>query len=418
MGGKLLASLGFKANTMRKGKYTKTQNPEGWGTSTKLIRGGTKRSEHGETSEAIFLTSGYVYDDPESAERRFSGEEDGFVYGRYGNPTVAMLEERFRLLEGAEAAYAVASGMAAAWGALACQLKMGDHVVASKDLFGSNYQVITTILPRFGITHTLVSGNTAADWRAAMRPETKVVFFETPSNPLLEIQDIAMIADIAHKGGAKVIIDNVFATPILQKPIDLGADIVFYSNTKHTDGQGRVFGGMVLSTTQFKEELLKPFFRHTGPTLSPFNAWVLLKGLETLKLRVEASSKAAQFLADEIVRLPQIERIYYPHHDSHPQAALARKQMLMGGTMVSFDVKGGKEGAFNLLRRLKIIDISNNLGDAKSLITHPATTTHKNIGPEARQLMGIKDGCLRLSVGLEDVEDLLGDIKQALAINA
>ena len=402
---------------MKKGKYTKTQNPEGWGVSTKLVRGGTKRSEHGETSEAIYLTSGYVYDDPESAEARFAGEEDGYVYGRYGNPTVSMLEERFRLLVGAEAAYAVASGMAAAWGALACQLKMGDHMVASKDLFGSNYQVITNILPRFGISYTLVGGNNAADWRAAMRPETKVVFFETPSNPLLEVLDIAMISEIAHKSGARVIVDNAFATPILQKPMQLGADIVFYSNTKHTDGQGRVFGGMILSSKQFKEELLKPFLRHTGPTMSPFNAWVLLKGLETLKLRVEASSHSAALLAEELSRLPQVERVYYPHHDSHPQKALAQKQMRMGGTMVSLDIKGGKEQAFNVLRRLKIIDISNNLGDAKSLITHPATTTHKNIGPEVRKLMGIKDGCLRLSVGLEDVEDVLGDLKQAMAIN-
>ena len=407
--------MGAKLTTMKKGKYTKTQNPDGWGVSTKLIRGGTKRSEHGETSEAIYLTSGYVYDDPESAEARFAGEEEGYVYGRYGNPTVSMLEERFRLLVGAEAAYAVASGMAAAWGALACQLKMGDHIVASKDLFGSNYQVITNILPRFGINYTLVGGNNAADWRTAMRPETKVFFFETPSNPLLEVLDIAMISEIAHKSGARVIVDNAFATPILQKPMQLGADIVFYSNTKHTDGQGRVFGGIILSSKEFKEDLLKPFLRHTGPTMSPFNAWVLLKGLETLKLRVEASSRSATLLADELSRLPQVERVYYPHHESHPQKALAEKQMRMGGTMVSLDIKGGKEQAFNVLRRLKIIDISNNLGDAKSLITHPATTTHKNIGPEVRKVMGIKDGCLRLSVGLEDVEDLLGDLKQAMA---
>ncbi len=396
------------------GKYTRRPNSEGWGVSTKLIRGGTDRSSHGETSEAIYLTSGYVYDDPETAERRFSGEEEGYVYGRYGNPTVSMLEERFRLLVGAEAAYAVASGMAAAWSALACQLKAGDHVVASKSLFGSNYQVITTILPKFGITYTLVGGNDPADWRAALRPETKVVFFETPSNPLLDILDIAMICDIAHTHGAKVIVDNAFATPILQKPMQLGADIIFYSNTKHTDGQGRVFGGMILSSKQFKEEQLKPFLRHTGPTLSPFNAWVLLKGLETLKLRVEASSISAAKVADALASHPKIERIYYPHHDTHPQAALARKQMKMGGTMVSFDVKGGKDVAFNVLRKLQIIDISNNLGDAKSLITHPATTTHKNIGPDARAMMGIKDGCLRLSVGLEDTDDLIGDLKQAL----
>ncbi len=399
------------------GKYTKKQNPAGWRDATKLVRGGTGRSEHGETSEAIYLTSGYVYDDPESAERRFAGEEEGYVYGRYGNPTVTMLEERFRLLEGAESAYAVASGMAACWGALACQLKTGDHVVASKDLFGSNYQIMTSILPRFGINTTLVDGKDPAAWKSAMRKETKIAFLETPSNPLLEVMDIAMVADIAHKAGAQLMVDNVFATPILQKPMEMGADIVFYSNTKHTDGQGRVFGGMILSTAKFKEELLKPFLRHTGPTLSPFNAWVLLKGLETLKLRVEAASASAAKLADALASLANVSRIYYPHHDSHPQAALARKQMKLGGTMVSFDVKGGKEQAFNVLRRLKIIDISNNLGDSKSLITHPATTTHKNIGPEARALMGITDGCLRLSVGLEDVEDLIGDLKQAMAVN-
>jgi O-succinylhomoserine sulfhydrylase len=396
------------------GKYTKRQNPEGWGVSTKLIRGGMDRTGHGETSEAMFLTSGYVYDDPESAERRFAGEEEGYVYGRYGNPTVTMLEERFRLLVGAEAAYAVASGMAAAWSALACQLKVGDHVVASRSLFGSNYQVITNILPRFGVTYTLVDGTDLKAWENAVRPETKVVFFESPSNPLLEVLDIAAISAIAHKHGAQVIVDNAFATPILQKPLQLGADIIFYSNTKHTDGQGRVFGGMVLSTKKFKEELLKPFLRHTGPTLSPFNAWVLLKGLETLKLRVEAASHSAAALADALSRHPSVERVYYPHHESHPQMALAKKQMRMGGTMLAFDVKGGKKEAFDVLRRLKIIDISNNLGDAKSLITHPATTTHKNIGPEARALMGIKDGNLRLSVGLEDVADLQADLTAAL----
>jgi O-succinylhomoserine sulfhydrylase len=397
------------------GKYTKKHNPDGWGVSTKLVRGGMDRSEHGETSEAMYLTSGYVYDDPETAERRFSGEEEGYVYGRYGNPTVTMLEERFRLLVGAEAAYAVASGMAAAWAALACQLKTGDHVVASKSLFGSNYQVITNILPRFGVTYTLVDGNDLRAWENAMRPETKVAFFESPSNPLLEVLDIAAISAIAHKYGAQVIVDNAFATPILQKPLQLGADIVFYSNTKHTDGQGRVFGGMVLSTKKFKEEMLKPFLRHTGPTMSPFNAWVLLKGLETLKLRVEAASHSAEALAEVLSKHPSIERVYYPHHDTHPQMALAKKQMRMGGTMLSFDVKGGKKEAFDVLRRLKIVDISNNLGDAKSLITHPATTTHKNIGPEARALMGIKDGNLRLSVGLEDTVDLQADLSAALS---
>jgi O-succinylhomoserine sulfhydrylase len=397
------------------GKYTKKQDPAGWGDSTKLIRGGLGRSEHGETSEAIYLTSGYVYDDPETAERRFNGEEDGYIYGRYGNPTVSMLEERFRLLEGAEACYAVASGMSAAYGSLACQLKTGDHIVASKALFGSCYQIITGIMPRFGVTHTLVDGTDPAAWKAAMRPETKVVFFETPSNPLLEVLDIKMICDIAHGHGACVIVDNVFATPLLQRPMQYGADVVFYSNTKHTDGQGRVFGGMILSSKKFKEEVLKPFLRHTGPTLSPFNAWVLLKGMETMKLRVDAACHNAANIADALAESKVIERVYYPHHKSHAQYELAKKQMKLGGTMVSFDLKGGKAEAFNVLRKLKIIDISNNLGDAKSLITHPATTTHKNIGPDARKLMGIKDGNLRLSVGLEDVEDLIGDLNQALA---
>ena len=395
-------------------KYTRRQDPNAWGDATKLVRGGLDRSLHGETSEAIYLTSGYVYEDPETAERRFANEEEGYVYGRYGNPTVSMFEERFRLLEGAEACYAVASGMSAAFGSLACQLKAGDHIVSSKDLFGSNYQIITSILPKFGVTYDFVAGNDAAAWRAAMKPNTKVLFLETPSNPLLEILDIEMIAGIAHEGGARLIVDNVFATPILQKPMAMGADIVFYSNTKHTDGQGRVFGGTILSSLKFKEEQLKPFLRHTGPTLSPFNAWVLLKGMETMKLRVEAQSVSAARVADALSSINSVERVYYPHHDSHPQVKLARKQMKMGGTMVSFDVGGGKERAFNVLRHLGIIDISNNLGDAKSLITHPATTTHKNIGPEARKLMGITDGTLRLSVGLEDTGDLIADVKQAI----
>lgn len=391
-----------------------TSNPAHWGDATKLVRGGLDRSRHGETSEAIYLTSGYVYDDPETAERRFAGEEEGYVYGRYGNPTVSMFEERMRLLEGAEACYAVASGMSAAFGAMACQLKAGDHVVASRALFGSNYQIITAILPRFGIAYDLVDGTDAGAWKQAIKPETKCVFLETPSNPLLEVLDLAMIADIAHRAGAMVIVDNVFATPILQRPMELGADIVFYSSTKHTDGQGRVFGGVILSSKKFKEDLLKPFLRHTGPTLSPFNAWVLLKGLETLKLRVEAQSHAAATIAEALPSMKGVERVYYPHHDSHAQAALARRQMKSGGTMVSFNVAGGKARAFDVLRKLGIIDISNNLGDAKSLITHPATTTHRNIGAEARAMMGISDGALRLSVGLEDVGDLIGDLKQAL----
>jgi O-succinylhomoserine sulfhydrylase len=396
-------------------KDRKDLNPARWGDATKLVRGGLDRSPHGETSEALYLNSGFVYDEPETAERRFAGEDDGYVYGRYGNPTVTMFEERLALLEGAEACYGLASGMAAVFGALACQLKAGDHLVASKALFGSCYQIVTAILPRFGIRATLVDGPDLDAWAKAVTPDTKCVFLETPSNPTLEIIDLGAVCDIAGKVGAKVVVDNVFATPILQRPLDYGADIVIYSGTKHMDGQGRVLGGAIVSTKKFKEELAKPFLRHTGPSISPFNAWVLLKGLETLKLRVEAQSHAARRIADMLAGLPGVSRVVYPHLDSHPQAALSRRQMMLGGTMVTFEVEGGKARAFDVLRNLAIIDISNNLGDAKSLMTHPASTTHRNIGPEARAMMGITDGMLRLSVGLEDEADLAADLRQALA---
>jgi O-succinylhomoserine sulfhydrylase len=396
-------------------KKSRTKNAPDWGDATKLVRGGLERSPWGETSEAIFLNSGFVYDAPETAEARFSGSDSGYVYGRYGNPTVSMFEDRLALLEGAEACYGVASGMAAVYGALACQLKAGDHIVASRALFGSCYQILTSILPRFGITHTLVDGNDMKAWKAAFRPETKVVFLETPSNPTLEIIDIAAVGELAKAAGACFVVDNIFATPILQKPLIHGADVIVYSGTKHMDGQGRVLGGAILSLCKFKEEQLKPFLRHTGPSLSPFNAWVLLKGLETLKLRVEAQSNTAHALAEHLSAMKGVSRVIYPFLDSHPQTALARKQMTSGGTMVTFEVAGGKERAFDVLRKLKLIDISNNLGDAKSLMTHPASTTHRNIGPEARAMMGITDGMLRLSVGLEDTGDLLADIKQALA---
>lgn len=390
-------------------------DPRGWGQSTKLVRGGLHRTEHGETSEALFLNSGFVYDEPETAERRFAGEDDGYVYGRYGNPTVTMFEERLALLEGAEACYALASGMAAVFGALACQLRAGDHLVASKALFGSCYQIVTSILPRFGIRTTLVDGKDLPAWRDAITTETKCVFLETPSNPTLEVIDLEAVCGIAKARGANVVVDNIFATPILQRPLAYGADVIVYSGTKHMDGQGRVLGGAVMSTAKFKEEQLKPFLRHTGPSISPFNAWVLLKGLETLKLRVEAQSHAAHRVADALAATPGVARVLYPHLDSHPQVALSRKQMTLGGTMVTFEVEGGKKKAFNVLRHLGIIDISNNLGDAKSLMTHPASTTHRNIGAEARAMMGITDGMLRLSVGLEDVEDLVGDLRQALS---
>ncbi len=395
-------------------KKTRTKNAPGWGDATKLVRGGLERTPFGETSEALFLNSGFVYDAPETAEKRFSGEDDGYVYGRYGNPTVSMFEERLALLEGAEACYAVASGMAAVFGALACQLKAGDHIVSSKALFGSCYQVITNILPRFGITHTLVDGADLAAWAAAFRPETKCVFLETPSNPTLDLVDLGAVAEIAKKAGALVVVDNIFATPILQKPLRYGADVIVYSGTKHMDGQGRVLGGAIVSTKKFKEEMLKPFLRHTGPSISPFNAWVLLKGMETLKLRVEAQSLAALTVAQHLGATKAIKRVLYPHLESHPQFALAKKQMSLGGTMVTFEVDGGKAKAFEVLRRLRLVDISNNLGDAKSLMTHPASTTHRNIGPEARAMMGITDGMLRLSVGLEDIKDILDDLKQAL----
>ena len=390
-------------------------DPTTWGDAPTLGRGGLHRSPHGETSEALYLNSGFVYDEPETAERRFAGEDDGYVYGRYGNPTVSMFEERLALLEGAESCYALASGMASVFGALACQLKAGDHLVSSKALFGSCYQVVTAILPRFGIRTTLVDGGDLAEWRAAITPQTKCVFLETPSNPTLEIIDLEAVCGIAKTAGANVVVDNIFATPILQRPLNYGADVIVYSGTKHMDGQGRVLGGAIMSTRKFKEDLLKPFLRHTGPSISPFNAWVLLKGLETLKLRVEAQSAAALKIAETLADLKGVARVIYPHLDQHPQAELARKQMTLGGTMVTFEIDGGKKQAFDLLRHLKIIDISNNLGDAKSLITHPASTTHRNIGAEARAMMGITDGMVRLSVGLEDVDDLIGDLKQALA---
>jgi O-succinylhomoserine sulfhydrylase len=325
-----------------------------------------------------------------------------------------MFEERLRLLEGAEACYALASGMASVFGALACQLKAGDHLVSSRALFGSCYQIVTNILPRFGIQTTLVDGKDMAAWDKAITRETKCVFLETPSNPTLEVIDLAAVCGLAKKVGANVVVDNVFATPILQKPLDFGADVVVYSGTKHMDGQGRVLGGAILSTRKFKEELLKPFLRHTGPAISPFNAWVLLKGLETLKVRVIQQCQAALDVARAVEKLPGVSRVIYPHLDSHPQANLCREQMLLGGTMVTFEVEGGKKRAFDVLRRLELIDISNNLGDAKSLITHPASTTHRNIGAEARAQMGITDGMVRLSVGLEDVKDLVADLGQAM----
>jgi O-succinylhomoserine sulfhydrylase len=322
-----------------------------------------------------------------------------------------------RLLEGSEACYGVASGMAAVWGALACQLEAGDHIVSSQALFGSCYQVVTNILPRFGVEYTLVNGSDPEQWRQAVRPNTKLFFLETPSNPTLQVTDLEVVCQVAREAGALVVVDNIFATPILQKPLAYGADVVVYSGTKHIDGQGRTLGGAIMSTGEFKEKQLKPFLRHTGPSLSPFNAWTLLKGLETLKLRVFAQCDTALRVAATLEANKAVSRVIYPFLDSHPQHSLCCKQMAAGGTMVTFELAGGKEAAFNLLRNLQIIDISNNLGDAKSLITHPASTTHRNVGQQVRDDMGITDGMVRLSVGLEDANDLIADLRQALAAN-
>lgn len=387
-----------------------------WHDATKAVRGAMTRSPFGETAEALYLTSGYVYPDAETAAARFAGEADGYVYSRYGNPTVTMFEQRLALIEGAETAFATSSGMAAVYASLAAQLKAGDHIVASRALFGSCFQIITNILPRFGIEFTLVDGRDLAAWEQALSRPTQAVFYETPSNPGLEIVDMKAVNEMAHNAGASVIVDNIFATPVLQKPFEYGADIVVYSGTKHIDGQGRVMGGAVVSSEEFKEETLKPFTRHTGPACSPFNAWVLLKGLETLDLRVRAACENAAKVAESLSAMKKIERVAYPHLKSHPQYDLCLAQMSAGGTVVTFDVEGGREGAFAMMKKLKIVDISNNLGDAKSLITHPASTTHRNIGEAARAEVGIGEGMVRISVGLEDARDIIGDIEQALGV--
>lgn len=380
---------------------------------TRLVHGGTTRSPYGETSEALFLTQGFVYDNAESCEARFKGEDPGFVYSRYGNPTTAMFEARMALLEGAEAARATASGMAAVNAALLCQLSAGDHVVAARALFGSCRWILEDFLPRYGVETTLVDGTDLAAWRAAVRPSTKVFFLESPTNPTLELIDIAAVAEIAHAAGARLVVDNVFATPLLQHPFELGADIVVYSTTKHVDGQGRCLGGVILSSQQFVTDHLQTFLRQTGPSISPFNAWIMLKGLETLALRVERMQASAGRIADALAGLPNIQTVLYPGRADHPQAELARRQMKGGGTLVTFVVEGGKEGAFRFANALGLIRISNNLGDAKSLITHPATTTHQRFTPEARAEMGISDGLLRLSVGLEHPDDLIADLVTA-----
>ncbi len=383
--------------------------------ATRLVRGGTNRSPHKETSEAIFLTSGFVYDSAEEADARFAGTSPGYLYGRYANPTVRMLEERLMLLEGAEECLCVGSGMAAVTAAVVAPLKSGDRVVASRALFSSCLWLLDTYLPRFGVEVEFVDGEDLDQWRKAAQKPVKLALIETPSNPLLGAVDLAAVAEIFKPTGALIVVDNVFATPLLQKPLELGAQVVVYSTTKHMDGQGRTLGGAILSSKTLIDEHYRDFLRHTGPAISPFNAWVILKGLETIHLRVPAQCVSAAKIADALAQHPQVARVYYPGRDDHPHRAVHAKQMSAGGTLIALEVKGGRAGAFKFLNALELIDISNNLGDAKSLATHPETTTHRRLTDEQRKQIGITPGAVRLSIGLEDVDDLLEDVVQALA---
>ncbi|MDE0239211.1 MAG: O-succinylhomoserine sulfhydrylase [bacterium] len=391
------------------------QPPIEWRLPTRLVRGGLTRSPHSETSEALYLTSGYVYDTAEEAAAAFAEENPRYIYSRYGNPTVSMFEERLRMLEGAEACRATASGMAAVFAALASILKAGDRLVASRALFGSCLHVVAKILPPFGIETVLVDGTDIGQWRDALKGGARAVFLETPSNPTLEIIDLPQVCALAHEAGATVVVDNVFASPLLQKPLELGADIVVYSATKHIDGQGRCLGGAVLGPAKFVDGPLFTFLKHTGPALSPFNAWVLLKGLETLDLRMARHVASAEAVAGWLDARHGVRRMLYPWHPAHPQTELARRMMRGGGSVIAFEVEGGRQRAFRFLNALKLIDISNNLGDSKSLVTHPATTTHSKLSPEERKHLGITDGLVRLHVGLEDVADIEDDLAQALA---
>ena len=386
--------------------------------ATQLVHGGTVRTPYGETSEALFLTSGYVYDSAEQAEATFAGTEIHYQYSRFGNPTVTMLEDRLALVEGAEACRATATGMAAVHAALLSHLRAGDRLVASRALFGSCHWIVSTLLPRYGVHTEFVDGTDLGAWSRALATPAQMVLLESPSNPMLEILDLRAIADLAHAAGALVVVDNVFATPLLQKPIELGADVVVYSCTKHIDGQGRVLGGAVLGTRKWVEDTLQPFVRNTGPSMSPFNAWLLLKGLETLQLRVDAACRSAARIADSLASHPAVARVLYPFRTDHPQHALAVAQMTAGGTLMTFEMTGGKAAAFRMMNACRIAAVSNNLGDSKSLMTHPATTTHMRIGAEERARLGITDGAVRLSVGLEDVDDLIDDLMQALEADA
>jgi len=390
-------------------KSTANYRPE-----TRLVHSGTLRSQYGETSEALFLTQGYVYDTAEQCEARFKGEDPGFIYSRYSNPTIAMFERRMIELEGAEAARSAATGMAAVTTAILAPLKTGDHLVASRALFGSCLYVVQDLLPRYGIETTLVDGANLDEWQRAVKPNTKTFFLESPTNPTLDVLDIPGIAEIAHRAGARLVVDNVFATPIWQSPLALGADVVVYSATKHIDGQGRCLGGVILSSEAFITEHIHNFMRQTGPSISPFNAWILLKGLETLGVRVRAQTETAARIADVLASHPKISRLVFPGRADHPQAALVKKQMRGGSTLVGFEVKGGKQAAFRVLNELKLAKISNNLGDAKSLVTHPATTTHQRLKPEDRAALGISEGFIRFSAGLEHADDLIEDLTAAL----
>ena len=382
--------------------------------ATRLVQGGVNRSPHGETAEALYLTSGFVYEDAEQAEATFNGSIAHYQYSRFANPTLTMLEQRMCLIEGAEACRTTATGMAAVNAALLSHLKAGDRVVASRALFGSCHWIVSTLLPKFGIESVFVDGGDLTQWRDALNKPTALVLLETPSNPMLEIADLRAIANLAHQAGAIVVVDNVFATPLLQQPLTMGADVVVYSCTKHIDGQGRVLGGAILGRAKWVNDVLQPFIRNTGPAMSPFNAWVLLKGIETLGLRVEAGCRSAAALADFLADQPGVSRVWYPSRADHPSHELAMKQMSKGGTVVTFELSGGKDAAFRMMNGFELIAVSNNLGDSKSLVTHPATTTHSRIGEAERARLGITDGVIRLSAGLEDVEDLKDDLLRGL----
>ncbi|MFL5251511.1 MAG: O-succinylhomoserine sulfhydrylase [Rhodopila sp.] len=392
-----------------------TLDPSDLRPASRLVHGGVQRTPYGETAEALFLTSGYIYDDAEQAEATYAGTVEHYQYSRFGNPTVSMLEQRLCLLEGAEDCRTTATGMAAVNAALLSHLKAGDRVVASRALFGSCHWIVSTLLPKFGIESVFVDGADLAQWRDALSKPAQLVLLETPSNPMLELVDVPAVSEMAHAAGAIVVVDNVFATPLLQQPLKLGADVVVYSCTKHMDGQGRVLGGAVLGSRKWINDVLQPFIRNTGPAMSPFTAWVLLKGIETLALRVEAASRTAAALADFLAEQPGVTRVWYPTRKDHPQHALAAAQMTGGGTLVTFEVAGGKDGAFQMMDGFELIAISNNLGDSKSLVTHPATTTHMRIGEAERTRLGISDGVIRVSIGMEDAEDLKDDLRRGLS---